>query len=167
MFSFKTGGDREENYRLMVEAADEFIKDEHDLIALLSNLSALIKVYADDINWAGFYLLKEKELVLGPFQGFPACTRIAEGKGVCGKAVLEGKAIAVADVRRFPGHIACDASSVSELVLPFFRAGKVYGVLDLDSPLLNRFGELETEYFGKIAALLTIFLDTSLPNFLP
>jgi len=147
-----------ENYELMVETAKAFIKDETDFISLLANLSALIKVYVDDLNWAGFYLLKGKELVLGPFQGLPACTRIGEGKGVCGKAVLEAKTIIVSDVHQFPGHIACDSASASELVLPFFRESRVHGVLDLDSPLPGRFSDLEAEYLGQITALITDFL---------
>ena len=159
MFKSFKGSDREANYRLMLETAKEFIKNESDLIALLANLSALIKVYVDDINWAGFYLLRGKELVLGPFQGNPACSRIAEGKGVCGKAVLEAKPIVVADVSQFPGHIACDSASASELVIPFFKAGRVYGVLDIDSPIADRFGGLETEYLGKIGSLLSDFLE--------
>ena len=148
----------ESNYGLMLQTAKAFIQDETDLIALLSNLSALIKAYVENLNWAGFYLLHGKELVLGPFQGLPACSRIGEGKGVCGKAVLEGKPIVVADVKKFPGHITCDSASVSELVIPFFKAGQVYGVLDLDSPLPNRFGRLEEDYLGQIAALITDFL---------
>ena len=143
----------------MTETAKSFIDDETDFIALLANLSALINVYIDDLNWAGFYLLKGKELVLGPFQGNPACTRIAEGKGVCGKAALEGKPIIVADVNQFPGHIACDSASASELVIPFFKSGKVYGVLDLDSPLPGRFSDLELEYLGQITNFLTAFLN--------
>jgi len=103
----------------------------------------------------GFYFVKGKELVLGPFQGLPACTRIGEGKGVCGKAVIDGKAVIVPDVHQFPGHIVCDSASASELVLPFFKDGEVYGVLDIDSPLLNRFGDLEAECLGQITALLT------------
>ena len=148
----------EANYRNMVETAREFINDENDLIALLANLSALIKIYVDDLNWVGFYLIKGKELVLGPFQGKPACTRLGEGKGVCGKAVIEAKAVMVGNVHDFPGHIACDSASVSELVIPFFKDGCVYGVLDLDSPLPGRFSETEAHYLGEIAELLTDFL---------
>jgi GAF domain-containing protein len=163
MFSSLKSTDVKNNYQLLVETAKAFIQDETELITLLSNLSALIKVYVDDLNWAGFYLLKGKELVLGPFQGLPACTRIGEGKGVCGKAVLDAKPIVVADVHQFPGHIACDSASASELVIPFFKNGKVFGVLDLDSPLPNRFSELEAQYLGQIAAMLTAFLDS--PSF--
>jgi L-methionine (R)-S-oxide reductase len=159
MFQAQKTPDPKENYRLMVETAKAFIEDESDLVALLANLSALIKVYVEDLNWAGFYLLKGNELVLGPFQGYPACTRIAEGKGVCGKAAIEGKPVIVPDVHQFPGHIACDSASASELVVPFFKGSKVYGVLDLDSPTPARFSGEEAEYLGQIAALITAWLD--------
>jgi GAF domain-containing protein len=161
MFKSLKVNDTKENYRLMLETAKAFIEDETDLIALLANLSALIKVYVDGLNWDGFYILKGNELVLGPFQGAPACTRIAEGKGVCGKAALEGGPLIVDDVHQFPGHIACDSASASEMVIPFFKDGKVCGVLDLDSPLPARFSSLEAEYLGKIAALLTDFLKNN------
>ena len=159
MFKPILGNNRLENYRFMVDSAKAFFEGETDIIALLSNLSALIKLYVDDLNWAGFYLLKGKELVLGPFQGLPACVRIAEGKGVCGKAALEGKPVIVPDVNAFPGHIACDSASASELVIPFFKHSKVYGVLDLDSPLLRRFSDIEAAYLGEITNLLTEFLN--------
>ena len=155
MFTSVKGTDKKENYQNMVDAAKAFSEGETDLIALLSNLSAVIKVYVEDLNWAGFYLLKGTELVLGPFQGLPACVRIAEGKGVCGKAALEGKLLNVADVHQFPGHIACDSASASELVIPFFKGGKVFGVLDLDSPLPARFGAIEEEYLEQIGVLLS------------
>jgi len=158
MFTLTKGTDTKANYQFMIETAKSFIEDESDLISLLANLSALINVYVDDINWVGFYLLKEKELVLGPFQGKPACVRIAEGKGVCGKAVLERRTIVVPDVHKFPGHIACDSDSASELVIPFFKNGDVFGILDLDSPLPARFTNLESEYLGQITYLLTAFL---------
>ena len=159
MFTQQKAIDKTENYKLMVETAKGFLKDETDIIALLANISALIKFYVEDLNWAGFYLLRGRELVLGPFQGMPACARIGEGKGVCGKAVLEKKPITVPDVHQFPGHIACDSGSASELVIPFYKKGAVYGVLDLDSPLLNRFSDLEIDYLGRLASLLTAFLD--------
>ena len=161
MFKPIKESDREANYRLMADAAKGFFEDETDLIALLSNLSGLIKFYVDDINWAGFYLLAGKELVLGPFQGLPACTRISEGKGVCGLAALEGRTVIVDDVHKFPGHIACDSASVSEIVIPFFKGGRVYGVIDIDSPSHARFSGLEEKYIGQIASLLTAFLDRS------
>ena len=160
MFKPQKNNDTEANYRQLTALAKAFAGDETDLIALLSNLSALIKFYVEDLNWAGFYILKGKELVLGPFQGLPACVRIAIGKGVCGKAALEGKPVMVPDVHQFPGHIACDSASVSELVIPFFKDGKVAGVLDLDSPLPNRFTDIEAGYLGEIADLITSFLNS-------
>jgi GAF domain-containing protein len=159
MFTANKNTDRISNYNLLLETAKTFIEGETDLIALLSNLSALVKFYVDDLNWAGFYLLKGKELVLGPFQGLPACVRIAEGNGVCGKAVLDGKLINVPDVSLFPGHIACDSASVSELVIPVFKNGKIFGVLDLDSNVAARFTELEEDYLTRLAGLLSGFLD--------
>ena len=143
----------------MVETAKAFSDDETDLIALLANLSALIKVYVDNINWAGFYLLKGKDLVLGPFQGRPACVRIGEGKGVCGRAVLERKPVNVPDISQFPGHIACDSDSASELVIPLFKKGEVFGVLDLDSPLIGRFTSLELDSLGELSGLISNYLD--------
>ena len=164
MFKAQKENDRKANYRLMVETSKSFLENETDLIAVLANISALVNFYVDDINWAGFYLLKGKELVLGPFQGLPACVRIGEGKGVCGKAVLDARPVIVQDVHQFPGHIACDSASVSEIALPFFKAGKVYGVLDLDSPLPGRFTNLEAEYLGRITTLLGAFLDNAIPG---
>lgn len=110
-------------------------------IANLANASAAIWQEMDRINWAGFYLMEQGMLVLGPFQGKPACIEIPVGKGVCGTAVKEEKTILVEDVHAFPGHIACDSASNSEIVVPIFKNGKVYGVLDIDSPYFARFSE--------------------------
>ena len=115
------------------------LEGETDLIACLANASALIYDVVDELNWAGFYLLRDDELVLGPFQGKPACVRLKMGKGVCGTAVAEDKTIVVADVHAFHGHIACDSASRSEMVVPLHKDGKVVGVLDLDSPIAGRF----------------------------
>ena len=161
MFILNKSEKTEDNYAAMIQSAKALLENENDLIAVLANISALIKSYVDELNWAGFYLLRGKELVLGPFQGKPACIRIGEGKGVCGKAVLDGKPVNVPDVTQFPGHIACDSGSKSELVIPFFKNNLVYGVLDVDSPILNRFTGLEIEYLGRISALLTFFLNGS------
>lgn len=117
------------------------IGDETDWICNLSNTAALLWMYLPDINWAGFYLNRDEELVLGPFQGKPACTRIAIGKGVCGTAALEQAPQLVADVHAFPGHIACDAASESEVVIPMVHKGKLLGVLDVDAPIKNRFSQ--------------------------
>lgn len=118
------------------------LEGETDLIACLANASALIFDVVDELNWAGFYLLKDGELVLGPFQGKPACVRLKVGKGVCGTAVAEGKSIVVANVHDFVGHIACDSASLSEMVVPLKKDGKIIGVLDLDSPKVNRFEDI-------------------------
>ena len=110
-------------------------------ISNLANASALLWQTLEDINWAGFYLLEEDILLLGPFQGKPACTRIPVGKGVCGTAVKENKTQLVADVHTFPGHIACDCASNSEIVIPIYKNGALFGVLDIDSPSFHRFTE--------------------------
>ena len=111
------------------------------LITSLSNASALLNEYLDDINWVGFYLMQEGDLVLGPFQGKSACVRIKVGRGVCGTAVSEDKTQLVPDVHKFPGHIACDSASNSEIVVPIHHNGEVVAVLDIDSPSFNRFSE--------------------------
>src|SRR6266849_9092819 len=116
---------------------------ERDLVANAANMAALIYHGLRDLNWAGFYFARDGELVLGPFQGKPACVRIAWGKGVCGSAAARGVSIVVPDVHEFPGHIACDAASRSELVVPLLSEGRVVGVLDLDSPLLARFDDAD------------------------
>lgn len=117
------------------------IAGERDLIANLANSAALLYHSLPDLNWAGFYLLKDGELVVGPFQGKPACVRIALGKGVCGTAATQRKTQVVRDVHEFPGHIACDSASNSEIVVPMIRNGELLGVLDLDSPTLARFDQ--------------------------
>lgn len=117
------------------------IEGETDTIANLANAAALLFAELREINWAGFYLLKQGELVLGPFQGKPACIRIAIGKGVCGTAVAKRNSIVVPDVHQFPGHIACDVNSKSEIVIPIIVGDQVIGVLDIDSPILERFDQ--------------------------
>ncbi|HIF9409869.1 TPA: GAF domain-containing protein [Photobacterium damselae] len=128
-------------YKRLTQQALALIEGEKDLIANISNISALLNMELEDINWVGFYLLKDDQLVLGPFQGKPACVRIPVGRGVCGTAVSEKKLQRVADVHAFPGHIACDAVSNSEIVLPLIVSGEVIGVLDIDSPSLSRFDQ--------------------------
>jgi GAF domain-containing protein len=149
----------EENLSRMVPAIRSLLEDESDLIAALANVSALIACCLDDVNWAGFYILKGRELVLGPFQGLPACSRIGEGKGVCGRAVLEARPLVVPDVHQFPGHIACDSASASEMVVPLFRGGTVFGVLDVDSPVPNRFTELEADQLILAGETINAFLE--------
>jgi GAF domain-containing protein len=151
--------DRAANLALLADTVPSMLDGEDDPIAALANISAVINFYLDDINWVGFYILKGTELVLGPFQGLPACTRIGEGKGVCGRAAAEGKPLIVADVHAFPGHIACDAASNSEMVVPLFKDGRVYGVLDVDSPLLNRFSGPEAAVLTRIGQEISAFLS--------
>ena len=126
-------------YRLLNQQAQALIEHEPDLIANMANLSALLFNQLPDLNWAGFYIMRGGELVLGPFQGQVACVRIAVGKGVCGTAVATGQVQLVKDVHDFPGHIACDAASNSEIVLPLRHNGEIIAVLDIDSPSLARF----------------------------
>ncbi|MEO2279278.1 GAF domain-containing protein [Pseudoalteromonas pernae] len=133
---------KEDFYRSLTEQADALISGEPNLIANLANISALLYMSLEDINWAGFYLLESpQQLVLGPFQGKPACVRIEVGKGVCGTALALDQTQLVSDVHAFPGHIACDAASNSEIVVVVKRNGEAIGVLDIDSPSLNRFDE--------------------------
>jgi L-methionine (R)-S-oxide reductase len=126
-------------YRLLNQQAQALIEQEPDLIANMANLSALLFNQLPALNWAGFYIMRGGELVLGPFQGQVACVRIAVGKGVCGTAVATGQVQLVRDVHEFPGHIACDAASNSEIVLPLRHNGEIIAVLDIDSPELARF----------------------------
>ena len=131
------------DYETLNKMLKSLIEDETDRIANLSNASALLNVFLKDINWVGFYLYEEtsNELVLGPFQGLPACVRIENGKGVCGTAFRGNDIFIVDNVNEFPGHIACDAASKSEIVLPLYKDGKGIGVLDIDAPIYDRFTE--------------------------
>ncbi|NJB98419.1 GAF domain-containing protein [Sphingomonas trueperi] len=140
MYSFDITADtKAELYRDLAAALDSLTADEPDAIANMANVSALIGQYLPDLNWAGFYRNVKDELVLGPFQGKAACIRIPFGKGVCGAAAATRETQLVEDVHAFPGHIACDAASRSELVVPIVHQGELLGVLDLDSPLRARF----------------------------
>lgn len=139
-----------EFYADLTSAAAALVHGEPDAIANMANVSALIWQYVPDLNWAGFYRLIGDELVLGPFQGKTACIRIAVGSGVCGTAAATGTVQRVADVHAFPGHIACDADSRSELVLPVLKNGKVIAVLDLDSPLPARFEMADEAGLAKL-----------------
>ena len=127
------------NYQLLTQELTALVDGVPYLIANLSNASALLWQHLPDINWAGFYVMEDGALVLGPFQGKPACIRIPVGRGVCGTAVAEDAVQLVPDVHQFPGHIACDGASNSEIVLPIHKDGQVWGVLDIDSPNLARF----------------------------
>ena len=134
------------NYSLISKEIEALTSDVSDLIANLSNVSALLNTELTDINWVGFYLLKDDKIILGPFQGKPACVTISLGKGVCGTAVSTDSLQLVKDVHAFPGHIACDSASNSEIVLPLHdKTGKVVAVLDIDSPTLGRFSEADGE----------------------
>ncbi|MGL4314136.1 MAG: GAF domain-containing protein [Sphingomonas sp.] len=152
-FDIKTD-DKAELYRELLGAIDAVTAGEADGIANMANAAALIWQYLPELNWAGFYRLVCGELVLGPFQGKAACIRIALGQGVCGTAAATRETQLVADVHAFPGHIACDADSASELVVPIVRAGQVLGVIDLDSPRPSRFDADDARGVEAIAALL-------------
>lgn len=145
--------DKAEAYRDLAQQLAALIGDERDAIANAANTSALLFDLLPDLNWAGFYLLKDGELVLGPFQGRPACIRIPLGRGVCGTAAATRTSQVVADVHAFPGHIACDAASRSELVVPLMKGDTLLGVLDLDSPVPGRFDEADRVGIEAVAAL--------------
>jgi L-methionine (R)-S-oxide reductase len=147
-------GTREENYELVIKQLKSLIEGETNLIANLANASALLNQFLEQINWVGFYLTEGNELVLGPFQGLPACVRIPFGKGVCGSAAKNKKTELVPDVNLFPGHIACDAASQSEIVVPMIKNGEVIGVLDIDSPIKSRFDEVDQHYLEKFVETL-------------
>ncbi|SFU08064.1 GAF domain-containing protein [Algoriphagus locisalis] len=142
-----------EKYEAILPQIEALITGEPDLYANLANISAALKE-AFDFFWVGFYLVKENQLVLGPFQGPIACTRISLGKGVCGTAWQEGKTILVPDVDTFPGHIACSSASKSEIVVPVFKGGLVAMVLDVDSDQLDDFDEVDQEYLEKLMGVL-------------
>ncbi|MET3855411.1 GAF domain-containing protein [Rhizobium sp. OAE497] len=143
-----------EFYRELAQQLEALLTGESDMIANAANTSALMFQMMPELNWAGFYLLKsEGELVLGPFQGKPACVRIPVGKGVCGTAVERKSSVLAEDVHAFPGHIACDAASRSELVVPLIHEGRVIGVIDLDSPVPSRFDAEDQAGIEKLAAI--------------
>ena len=148
------------DYPLLIAQARALVEGESDAIANAANLSALIAAGVGELNWAGFYFVHGGELVLGPFQGKPACVRIALGAGVCGTAAERRETIVVDDVHAFPGHIACDSASNSEIVVPLIANGDLLGVLDIDSPAHARFGEAERTFFETLAAL---YVETSAP----
>ena len=141
-------------YRELLAAADGLTSGEPDGVANMANLAALVWQLVPDLNWAGFYRMLDGELVLGPFCGRPACIRIPLGRGVCGTAAASGETQLVADVHAFPGHIACDAASRSELVVPVSRQGRVIAVIDLDSPLPARFDDADQAGFEAFARLV-------------
>ncbi|MBB2508137.1 MULTISPECIES: GAF domain-containing protein [Staphylococcus] len=144
----------ETNYDLLQKQVSSLIEDESNMIAILSNVSALLNDSIDQINWIGFYLIEDNELILGPFQGHPACVHIAIGKGVCGTAVTQDKTQLVEDVNAFPGHIACDANSKSEIVVPIHKDNNVIGVLDIDAPITNRFNNEDKQGLEAIVKII-------------
>lgn len=166
-YTGKTGAPQESaepsvNYDILEKRMRALLSKQRYFVTNLANASALLYEVLPRLNWAGFYLMREGALVLGPFQGKPACTRIEIGKGVCGTAVREDKVQRIADVHSFPGHIACDSASDSEIVLPLRRNGKVVGVLDIDSPFLNHFDEADEA--GLLQIVKAIEETTDLPD---
>ena len=149
---------RDKNYDLLIKQLKALIEDEKNAIANLSNASALLNQFLDRVNWTGFYLMEDGELVLGPFQGLPACVRIPLGKGVCGTAASNRETVRVEDVHSFPGHIACDAASQSEIVVPMIKDGKLLGVLDIDSPEKNRFDEFDQQKLEEFVEVLVQYI---------
>jgi len=148
-----TNVDKAEQYQSLIPQIKGLVTGETDLIANLANISAALKEQFGWL-WIGFYLVKGDELVLGPFQGPVACTRIRKGKGVCGTAWAQAETVIVPDVEAFPGHIACSSASRSEIVLPLLKDGEVVGVLDVDSVSLNEFDEVDAKYLSEITALI-------------
>lgn len=150
----KSNGPKEENYQLALKQIKSLIEDESNQIANLANASALLNTTLDQINWVGFYLTDGDQLVLGPFQGLPACVRIPFGKGVCGSAASKKETLIVADVNQFEGHIACDSQSMSEIVIPMIVDGAVIGVLDIDSPITNRFDRIDQIFLEEFVSII-------------
>ena len=147
-------GNRKTDYGMLLAQAEALAKEEPFYVPLLSNLSALVYETLPGLNWAGFYLVRKERLVLGPFQGKVACIHIGMGKGVCGTAAAEDRTVRVGNVHEFPGHIACDSASNAEIVIPLRKAGQVVGVLDLDSPELNRFSGEDQAGLERLAELI-------------
>ena len=151
--------DKQEMYALLLKQLQSLMEGEESLLPHLCNAAALIYGALKDINWAGFYLLQGDSLLLGPFQGKPACIRITLGKGVCGTAAAQDRAVIVDDVHLFPGHIACDSASNSEIVIPIQAGGRVAGVLDIDSPLFARFSTADERFLERAADLIARAAD--------
>ncbi|MDA2565950.1 MULTISPECIES: GAF domain-containing protein [Bacillus cereus group] len=147
-------GSRVQQYETVIKQLDALLTGESNVVANLSNASALLNQFLDRVNWVGFYVTEGNQLVLGPFQGMPACVRIPFGRGVCGVAAETKTTQLVADVHQFPGHIACDSASNSEIVVPIVKEGAVIGVLDIDSPEKNRFDEVDKRYLEKFVETL-------------
>jgi GAF domain-containing protein len=153
-FSIDTNAPKSDMYRELVKSADALTRGETDGVANMSNIAALLWEFLPDVNWTGFYRVVDGELVLGPFQGKAACIRIPFGRGVCGAAAQTGETQLVEDVHAFPGHIACDANSASELVVPVMRDGNVIAVVDLDSPSRGRFDDDDALGIESLVAVI-------------
>ena len=153
-FSIDTNAPKSDMYRELVKSADALTSGETDGVANMSNIAALLWEFLPDVNWTGFYRVVDGELVLGPFQGKAACIRIPFGRGVCGAAAQTGETQLVEDVHAFPGHIACDANSASELVVPVMRDGQVIAVVDLDSPSRGRFDDDDALGIESLVAVI-------------
>lgn len=152
--------DRNEAYSLLIKQLSALLEGETNTTANLANASALLNQFLDRVNWVGFYTFEEEsnQLVLGPFQGLPACVRIPLGRGVCGTSAQNQETLVVKDVHEFPGHIACDAASQSEIVVPLVKDGKLLGVLDIDSPEKARFDEMDRENLEKFTDILLQYI---------
>ena len=146
-------GSKTEQYQQLIAQCESLLHGERHRLANAANLSALLFNSLSEVNWLGFYFLEQGELIVGPFQGLPACVRIALGKGVCGTAAVTLETQLVPDVHAFPGHIACDSASQSEIVVPLIKNGDLIGVLDVDSPVLGRFDDIDKAAFERIAEL--------------
>jgi len=151
-------GSREKQYETVIKQLDALLTGELNVVANLSNASALLNQFLDRVNWVGFYVTEGNQLVLGPFQGMPACVRIPFGRGVCGVAAETKTTQLVADVHQFPGHIACDAASQSEIVIPLLKGDQLIGLLDIDSPKINRFDELDQEKLEQFVSVLMQYI---------
>ncbi len=146
--------DKASIYRELLPQIESLVSGEDDIIANTANVSAALKQALAYASWVGFYFLKNGELVVGPFQGKVACTRIAIGRGVCGTAAAEKRVVTVPDVSQFPGHIYCDPDSKSEIVVPLLKNGQVFGVLDVDSSVFDSFDSIDAEYLGRVAGIV-------------
>jgi len=152
--NIKKSDDKSENYEILLENLKFYILKENTLVTNLANLSAYLNYFLDDVNWVGFYLFDTEKLVLGPFQGLPACTEIKLGNGVCGVSAKERTTFVVEDINKFPSHIACDSASKSEIVVPIIKNDVLIGVLDIDSPSLSRFDEIDKLSLEKVINIL-------------
>jgi len=161
MIDLHAAGAGLEGYRMLCAQLESLLADERDFVANAAQFSAFLFNQVDELNWAGFYLNRNEELVLGPFQGQVACVRIPFGRGVCGAAAASQQTQRVEDVHAFPGHIACDSASNSELVIPLIKDGKLIGVLDLDSPRTARFSEADQQGIEQLAAIFLASTDCS------